>query len=101
MAIWSTLWTKKSNVLSDSMEVQTLHSYTMWCLWTLARKYTYFDMLPATTFQTADYFEAMYRKHRQTFILLTAVPAEDGTTLVVCYCLTVPVHTVFSIEVVC
>lgn len=101
MAIWSPLWTQKSDVLSDSMEVQTLHSYTTWCLWTLAGKYTYFDMLLATTFQTADCFEAMYGNHRQIFILQTPVPVEDSTTLVVCYCLTAPVHTVLSTEGIC
>lgn len=92
---------EKSNVSSNSMEVQTLHGYAMWCLWTLTVKDIYCDMFPASTFQTADCFEAMYRNHKQIFILQTAGAAGDGTILVVCHCHTVPVHTVLPIEGVC
>lgn len=89
---------EKSDVLTDSVEVQALHSYAMWCLWTLTRKYIYFDTFPATTFQTVDCFEAMYGNHRQILILQTS---EDGTTLLVCHCHTAPVHTVLPVEGVC
>lgn len=83
------------------MEVQILHSYAVWCLWTLTRKGMYFGMFPATTSQTADCFEATYGNHRQIFILQTSVPAEGGTILVICCCHAAPIHTVLPTEGVC
>lgn len=77
------------------MEIWTVHSYAMRCLWVLV---LYLPWYPAIVSQKADYFKAVYRNHRQIFILQTAVPAEDGAILVVHHFCTAPVLTVWPAE---